>query len=410
MEVIHARCAGLDVHKKTVVACVRVAAGDGVRHEVRTFGTTTGALEALGAWLRAEGCTHAVLESTGVYWKPVWAVLTGDDLTLVLAHAAAVRNIPGRKSDVKDARWLADLLAHGLVRPSFVPPGAQQALRELTRTRKQLVRESTAHTQRIQKLLESANVKLGSVLTDVVGASGRAIVEALVAGETDAERLADRLHARAQAKRPAVVAALTGGRLQPHQRVLLRQHLALIASVEASVAAIEVEIAAALESFRGAVARLVTIPGISLTTAAVVVAEIGADMTRFPTAGHLRSWAGLCPRLDESAGKHGSRRIRKGAPWLKPILVQSAWAAVRVPDSYSRALYHRLARRSGKKPAIVAVAAAMLTAIYHMLRTDQPYRDLGAHHLTDTDRRRKAQRLAAQLKQLGYAVDLEAAA
>lgn len=410
MEVIHARCAGLDVHKKTVVACVRVAEGSAVRHEVRTFGTTTAALETLGAWLRAEGCTHAVLESTGVYWKPVWAVLAGDDLTLVLAHAAAVRNIPGRKSDVKDARWLADLLAHGLVRPSFVPPAAQQALRELTRTRKQLVREITAHTQRIEKLLESANVKLGSVLTDVLGPSGRAIVEGLASGETDAERLADRLHARSQPKRAAVVAALHGARLQPHQRVLVRQHLALIGSVEASVAAIETEIVAALAGFRGAVDRLVTIPGIGTTAAAIVVAEIGVDMTRFPTAGHLRSWAGLCPRLDESAGKHGSRRIRPGAPWLKPILVQSAWAAVRVPNSYSRALYHRLARRSGKKPAIVAVAAALLTAIYHMLKTDQPYRELGAQHLTETDRRRKAQRLTAQLKHLGYDVSLHEAA
>lgn len=410
MEVIHARCAGLDVHKKTVVACVRVAAGPAVRHEVRTFGTTTAELETLGGWLRREGCTHAVLESTGVYWKPVWAVLAGEDLTLVLAHAGAVRNIPGRKSDVQDARWLADLLAHGLVRPSFVPPAAQQALRELTRTRKQLVRESTAHTQRIHKLLESANVKLGSVLTDVLGPSGRAIVEALATGETDVERVADRLHARSRAKRPAVVAALQGARLQPHQRVLLQQHLALIGSVEASVAAIEAEIAAALEPFRGAVARLVTIPGISTTAAAVVVAEIGADMTRVATAGHLRSWAGLCPRLDESAGKHGSRRLRKAAPWLKPILVQSAWAAVRVPNSYSRALYHRLARRSGKKAAIVAVAAALLTAIYHMLRTDQPYRDLGPHHLTEAARRRKASRLATQLKHLGYEVTLHEAA
>jgi transposase len=301
-------------------------------------------------------------------------------------------------------------LAHGLVRPSFVPPAAQQALRELTRTRRQLGREIVAHTQRIQKLLESANVKLGSVLTHVLGPSGRAIVEALVAGETDVERLADKLHARSQAKRPTVVAALQGGRLQAHQRVLLRQHLALIGSVEASVAAIEAEIATALEAFRGGVDRLVTIPGISATTAAVVVAEVGTDMTRFPTAGHLRSWVGLCPRLDESAGKHGSRRVRKGAPWLKPVLLQSAWAAIRVPNSDHRALYHRLARRSGKKPAAVAVAAALVTAIYHMLRTDQPYRDLGAQHLSEADRTRRAQRLAAQLKHLGYEVSLHKAA
>jgi transposase len=347
-------------------------------------------LETLGAWLRAEGCTHAGLESTGVDWTPVWAVLDGPDLTLVLAHAAAVRNIPGRKSDVKDARWRADLLAHGLVRPSFVPPAA--------------------HTRRIQKLLESANAKLRSVLTAVLGPSGRAIVEALAAGETDAESLADRLHVRSRAKRPAVVAALTGARLQPHQRLLLRQHLARIASVEASVAAIAAEIAAALEPFRAAVDRVVTVAGLGRTAAAIVTAEIGVDMSRVPTAGHLRSWATLCPRLDESAGKRGARRIRKGAPWLKPILVQAAWAAIRVPHSYPRALYHRLARRSGKKAAIVAVAASLLPAIYEMLRTDQPYRDLGAAHLPETDRRRKVAHLTAQLKHLGYEVSLHEAA
>jgi transposase len=409
MDVVHARCAGLDVHKKTVVACVRVADGATVRHEVRTFGTTTRSLLALADWLRETGCTHAVAEATGIYWKPVWAVLAAEDRTLVLAHAAAVRAIPGRKSDVKDAQWLADLLAHGLVRASFVPPAPQQALRELTRTRKQLVREAAAHAQRIHKLLEAANLKLASVLSEVVGGSGRAILAGLVAGETDPERLADRLHPRSRHKRAAVVEALRG-RLQPHQRFLLGQHLAMIAHVEASIAAIETAIATALEPFRAAVARLVTIPGVSLTTAAIIVAEVGTDMSRFPTAGHLRSWAGLCPRLDESAGKHGSRRIRKGAPWLKPILVQSAWAAVRSHDGYSRALFHRLCRRSGKKQAIVAVAAALLTAIYAMLKTDQSYRDLGPQHLTESDRRRRAQRLATQLEHLGYEVTLREAA
>ncbi len=409
MEVIHARCAGLDVHKKTVVACVRIATAEAVRHEVRTFGTTTRELLALGDWLRAEGCTHAVLESTGVYWKPVWAVLA-NDVTLLLAHAAAVRNVPGRKSDVQDARWLADLLAHGLVRASFVPPPEQQALRELTRTRKQLVREGTAHTQRIHKILETVGIKLASVLTDVLGVSGRAVIAALAAGETDPERLADRLHARSQGKRAAVVLALTGARLRAHHRLLLQQHLQLIASLEGSIAALETEIAALLVPFRAAVDRLVTIPGIRATAAAVVVAEIGTDMQRFPTAGHLRSWVGLCPRLNESAGKHGSQRIRKGAPWLKPVLVQSAWAAVQVRDSYSRALYTRLLHRSGKKQAIVAVAAALLTAIYHMLKSDQPYRDLGPHHLTETDRRRMTQRLTRRLQQLGYEVTLRHAA
>jgi transposase len=409
MDVVHARCAGLDVHKRTVVACVRVAEGGSVRYEVRTFGTTTRQLLALADWLREAACTHAVAEATGVYWKPVWGVLAAEDFSLVLAHAAAVRAIPGRKSDVKDAQWLADLLAHGLVRASFVPPAPQQALRELTRTRKQLVREAVAHAQRIHKLLEAANLKLASVLSEVVGASGRAIVSGLVAGETDPERLADRLHPRSRHKRAAVVEALQG-RLAPHQRFLLGQHLAMIEHVEASVAAIEAEIATALEPFRAAVAQLVTIPGVSATTAAVIVAEVGTDMSRFPTAGHLRSWAGLCPRLDESAGKHGSRRIRKGAPWLKPVLVQAAWAAVRSHDGYSRALFHRLRRRSGKKQAIVAVAAALLTAIYAMLQKGEPYRDLGPQHLPDIDRRRRAQRLAHQLQRLGYEVTLREAA
>lgn len=409
MDLMHARCAGLDVHQKTVVGCVRVADGTAVRHDVRSFVTTTRGLLELAAWLRAEGCTHAVLEATGIYWKPVWAVLATEALTMILAPAAAVRNMPGRKSDVKDAEWLADLLAHGLVRASFVPPAPQQALRELTRTRKQLVREAAAHAQRIHTRLESANLKLASVLPRVVGASGRAILAGLVAGETDPERLADRLHPRSRGKRAAVVEALQG-RLAPHQRFLLGQHLALIDHVEASVAAIEAEITTALGAFRGAVDRLVTIPGVSATTAAVIVAEVGTDMRRFPTAGHLRSWAGLCPRLDESAGRHGSRRTRHGAPWLKPVLVQAAWVAVRAPNSYSHALFHRLARRTGKKRAIVAVAAALLTAIYYMLQRDQDYRDLGPQHLTDADRRRTAARLAQHLRRLGYDVTLQEAA
>jgi transposase len=407
MDLLYARCAGLDVHKKTVVACVRVVEAATIRREVRTFATTTPGLEALGAWLKEEGCTHAVLESTGIYWKPVWTVLATTTLELVLAHAVAVRNLPGHKSDVKDARWLADLLAHGLVRPSFVPPAAQQALRELTRTRKQLVREITAHTQRIHKLLASANVLLEPVVTNLLGPSGRAIVTALATGETDADRLAACLHRRSHGKRATLVAVVAGARLQAHQRVLLRHHLALIASIEASVAALDEEIATALQPFHAAVACLVTVPGISHTAAAVIIAELGIDMRRFPHAGNARAWTGLCPQLNQSADKHGSRRLRPGAPWLKPILVQAAWVAVRVPDSYCRALYHRLARRSGKKQAIVAVAASLLTAIYHMLRDVQPYHDLGAHHLTTVDRARQARRLTSQLRHLGYQVQLQ---
>jgi len=408
MEVLHRRCAGLDVHKKTVVACARLMEGDTIHYEVRTFGTTTSALLALGDWLRAHGCTHAVLESTGVYWQPVWHVLA-EELELVLAHAAAVRNIPGRKSDVSDAQWLAELLAHGLVRPSFVPSGPQQALRELTRTRKQLVREVGAHSQRIHKLLESANLKLSSVLTDLLGVSGRAILRALAAGETDPGHLADCLHRRSHGKRAAVIDALQG-RLRPHQRVLLGQHLTLVTALEASIRALEEEIATALAPFRRAVAHVLTVPGVNTTAAPVILAEIGTDMSRFPTAGHLRSWARLSPRLDESAGRHRSRRIQRGGRWLKATLIQCAWGAIQVRDSYPRALYHRLVRRHGKKPAIVAVAAALLTAIYHMLRTDQDYRDLGPAHFTDADRQRAANRLARRLRALGYEVSLRPAA
>jgi len=408
MEVLYARCAGLDVHKRQVVACVRVATGGTMRYAVRTFATTAAGLLELHDWVTSEGCTHAVLESTGVYWKPVWHVLE-DAVTLVLANATAVRNLPGRKSDVSDAQWLADLLAHGLVRGSFVPPAPIQALRELTRTRKQLVREVTAHSQRIEKVLESADLKLAAVLHPLLGVSGRAMVDALAAGQTDPERLADLAHPRLRTPRAELVAALQG-HLRAHHRVLLRQHLRVIATLEATIRAIEEEIGAALAPFRTAVAHLVTMPGVSETAAHIIIAEIGTDMTRFPTVGHLLSWAGLCPRLDESAGKRRSTRIRKGAPWLKPVLIQGAWAAVRVQDSYLRAQFLRLKTRRGPMKAIVAVAASMLTASYYMLRDDRDYRDLGGDYFQRLDHGRLVSRLTRRLQHLGYEVSLRPAA
>jgi transposase len=407
MDVLYARCVGLDVHKRQVVACIRIAGDDAVWHEVRTFGTTAAELLALHDWVVAAGCTHAVLESTGVYWKPVWHVLE-DSVTLVLANATAVRNLPGRKSDVSDAQWLAALLAHGLVRGSFVPPAPIQALRELTRTRKQLVREVTMHSQRIEKVLESGDVKLGAVLRPLLGTSGQAIVGALAAGDTDVERLVALAHPRLHAKRDALRAALPG-RLRSHHRVLLREHLRMIAALAQTIAAIEEEIGAALAPFRAAVAHLVTIPGVGETAAHILIAEIGTDMTRFPTGGHLISWAGLCPRLDESAGHRRSTRIRKGAPWLKPVLVQCAWAAIR-PEGYFRAQYLRLKSRRGPMKAIVAVAASLLTAAYYMLRNDQDYRDLGADHFQRRDRVRLVAGLTRRLQHLGYEVTLRPAA
>ena len=408
MEVLYPRCAGLDVHKETVVACTRVVTGGRVETEVRTFATTTAGLLALSDWLSAHGCTHVAMESTGVYWKPVWHVLA-DSFELVLANAGHVRNVPGRKSDVNDAMWLADLLAHGLLRSSFVPPPAVQELRDLTRTRKQLVRALGQHVQRIEKVLEDANLKLTGVLNDVVGASGRRMLDALIAGETDPAALAALASPRVKASRTELCEALRG-RVTPHHRFLLREHLAMIDHLRERIAVFDAQIGAALEPFRAAAGRLVSIPGVSEVTAQVIVAEIGIDMSRFPTVGHLISWAGLCPRMDESAGKRRSTRIRKGAPWLKTVLVQCAWAATRAKGTYLQAQFRRLKGRRGAMKAIVAVAASILTAAYHMLRDGVPYRELGPTYFDRRDKAALAQRLARRIKDLGYDVQLNAAA
>jgi transposase len=408
MKVLYERCAGLDVHKDVVVGCSRVMEGGRARYEVRRFATTTRGLLELADWLRGWECTHVAMESTGVYWRPVWHVLEGE-FDLVLANAAHIRNVPGRKSDVNDATWIADLLAHGLIRASFVPPGAIQELRDLTRTRRQLVREIGQHNQRIQKTLEDANVKLGSVVSDVLGESGRRILKAIIAGETDAERLAALGSERLHCTREQLADALYG-RITNHHRFLLGQHLATIEHLERTVREFEAQIGAALESFRTQIERLMTIPGVSETAARVIVAEIGTDMERFPTAQHLVSWAGLCPGLNESAGKRLSTRLRKGAPWLKPVLVQCAWAAARSKQTYLQAQYLRLKARRGPKKAAVAVAASILTAAYHMLRHGAAYNDVGPGHFAVRDRALVAQRLARRIRDLGYEVEIKKAA
>ena len=373
MEVLHPCCAGLDVHRDSVVACARLVRHGRVERHVETFGTTTAELERLSRWLSGFAITDVAMEATGVYWKPVWAVLA-EAFALVLANAQHVKNVPGRKTDVNDATWLADLLAHGLIRGSFVPPLTVQALRDLTRTRKQLTREKTAHVQRIDKLLQAANLKLGSVLADIVGVGGRAVLDALVEGESDPERLADHIRTRIRASRREVVEALRG-RLSAHQRLLLRLHLGQLDALDAAIAQIDAELGERLEPFRDTIARLTTIPGVSALAATVIVAEIGFDMARFPTAAHLISWAGLCPRQDESAGKRRSTRLRQGAPWLKTLLVQTAWCATRAKGTYLRALFGRLRARRGPRKAIVAVAASILTAVYWMLRRGVAYQD-----------------------------------
>jgi transposase len=404
MDVMYPRCAGLDVHKDTVVACARLVSDGKLSQEVRTFGTTTTELLALADWLHERGCTHAAMESTGVYWKPVWHVLE-ESLTLVLANAMHIKNVPGRKTDVNDATWIADLLAHGLIRGSFVPPTPVQEMRDLTRTRKQLVREAAQHSQRIQKTLEDANIKVASFVSDLLGKSGRAILDALARGETDPEKLADLTGGRLKASRRELVEALRG-RLRPHHSFLIKLHLDQIDALDQAVRDVEARVGDALEPFRDLEGLLTTIPGVSVTTAQVLLSEIGTDMSRFPTAGHLISWAGLCPGHNESAGKHRSTRIRKGGQWLKATLVQSAWPASRKKGSYFKALFHRIRARRGPKKAAVAVAASMLTSAYHMLKTGVVYEDLTETYFAHRDRSKLAKRLVKRLEELGMTVQV----
>jgi transposase len=399
----------LDVHKDTVVTCVRLAQSGGeAKREVRTFATTTRGLLELSDWMAAQGCTHVAMEATGVYWKPVWHILEGN-FELVLANAAHIRNVPGRKTDINDATWIADLLAHGLIRGSFVPPTAIQHVRELTRTRKQLVREVAQHTQRIQKTLEDANIKLTGTISDVLGLTGRAILDALVAGEKDPERLADLAHHRIKAPRAKLVETLRG-QVTEHHRFLLKLHLGQVDALRAGIAEVDDQLGKALGEATAMIELLTTMPGVGELVAQVIVGEIGTDMGRFPSAAHLISWAGLCPRSDESAGKRRNTRIRHGAPWLKTTLVQAAWAAVSRKNSYHRAQFQRLKARRGPKKAVIAVAASMLTAAYHMLRDGTAFQDLGVDHFDRQDHAKTAQRLTRRLQQLGYVVDIRPAA
>jgi transposase len=328
MELLHRRCCGLDVHKETVVGCLRLVSDAKVTTEVRTFQTTTADLLRLSEWLAANECTHVVMEATGVYWKPVWHILDDGEFALVLANAAHVKNVPGRKTDVNDAMWLAELLAHGLIRASFVPDTQTQEMRNLLRTRKQLVREQTSHVLRVQKTLEDANIKLDSVLTDLMGKTGRAMLEALIAGETNPAKLASLADRRVKASPEEFREALRG-RVRKHHRFLLRLHLNQIDALDAAMATLDTQVDANLGPFRTAIEQIISIPGIKNLGAQVIVSEIGIDMSRFASAAHLLSWTCICPRNDESAGKRRSNRMRKGGTWLKTTLVQCAWAAVR---------------------------------------------------------------------------------
>jgi transposase len=409
MRVMHERCAGLDVHQKTVVACVLTgAAGSEAKQEKRTFTTVTSDLLKMGDWLGECAVTHVAMESSGVYWKPVWAILEGH-LDLTLANAAHIKNVPGRKTDQKDAEWIAELLRHGLIEKSFVPPVAIQDLRELTRYRAQVTGERSAVGNRIRKLLEGANIKLGSVASDVMGVSGQRMLDALVAGESDAARLAELALGQLRKKQVQLEVALDG-RVREHHRRLLRLQLANWRFLDRLTEELDVEIDRELGPVREAAKLVETVPGISALTAWNVVAEIGPDMNQFPSAAHLGSWAGLCPGNNESAGKHYSGKTRSGNVWLKRALCQAAWAASHTRDTYFAAQFRRLAAKRGKKRAIIAVAHSLLVVIYTMLKQGKGYLELGADYFEKLHAGDFKRYLVRKLEAQGYKVTLEAAA
>jgi transposase len=407
MEVLHARCAGLDVHKDSVVACVRIASGSKVNRETATFGTTTSQLIALSEWLKQSGVTHVAMEATGVYWKPVWHILE-ESFTLLLGNARRMRNVPGRKSDVNDANWIADLLAHGLIEPSFVPDRPIQELRDLTRTRKQLVRVAADASNRLQKVLEDANIKLGSLLSDVMGPSGRAIIDAIITGETDPQRLAALGSTRLKAT-PAQLREALRGRITEHHRFMLAMHLQHYDQTQQMVERIDARIEELGHPFVDAVERLVEVPGISRTAAFTLVSEIGVDMGRFERPQRLVSFAGVCPRLEESAGKKKSTRARRAGTWLKTIAVTCGWAAARTKKSYFRAQFQRIKARRGPTKAVIAVASSLMTVVFFVLR-GRRFVDVGDAYFDRLNRERTARRLRKRIEALGYSVTIQPAA
>jgi transposase len=399
LEVVHERCCGLDVHKKTVVACI---ISPGTR-EVRTFGTMTDELEALATWLEEHGVTHVAMESTGVFWKPIYNVLEAGDFELLVVNAQHMKAVPGRKTDVKDAEWIADLLRHGLLRASYVPSREERELRELVRYRKSLIRERAAEVNRVQKVLEGANIKLASVASDVLGKSGRAMLEALSAGATDPKALAALARGKLQDKQAELERALRGV-VGEHQRMVLATQLRHISYLDEEIERLGAEVAKRQRPFEDALERLQTIPGVGKRTAEVLVAEIGTDMSRFPTAGHLASWAGLCPGQNESAGKRMSGRTRKGNASVRESLTESARAAGRTRRTYLSAQYHRIAARRGAKRAAVAVAHTILVIAYHLLRDGGTYEDLGPNYFDERDKSATVKRSVARIERLGYNV------
>lgn len=437
MEVTFTHCAGLDVHKKTVVACCITPGAKGEKQiEVRTFGTMTVDLLALSDWLTSQQITHVAMESTGEFWKPIYNLLEGN-FEILVVNAKHIKNVPGRKTDVKDAEWIAELLRHGLVRGSFIPPQAQRDLRDLTRQRTNLVQDRATVVNRLQKVLEWANIKLSSVATDVTGVSARAMLEAIVQDQVDPAALSELARGRLRKKRDALEQALTGA-VRDHHRFMIGQHLTQIDFLDQQIAAFDEQITAAMQdmsqppdepgpaqpdasqvvvtppedttaplTWEAAVALLDTIPGVGPRAAEMILAEIGLDMSRFPSEAHLSSWAKVSSGNNESAGKRYSGAIGHGNRWLRTVLVQVAWAAVKVKKSYLSSFYHRLAARRGAKRAIIAVAHRLLIAIYHMLKKQEPYKDLGATYLDERNKPKVVSRMKHRIEQLGYRVTIE---
>lgn len=407
MEVVHERSAGLDVHKRTVVACVLEPGANGaVDRETRTFSTMLGAIELLAAWLTEKGVTHIALEATGVYWKPIYNVLEGEDRwTILVVNPEHVKAISGRKTDRADAERLAFLLRHDLLQGSFIPAREQRELRELTRGRTALVRERARAVQRLEKVLEGANIKLGAVVTELLGVSGQRMLDAALQGVTDPDELVGLAHGRLQPKRERLIQALQGQLTRP-LRFLAQQHLDHWRELDARVAAFDAEIAEQLRPFDELVTRLDAIPGVGRRTAEVLLAEIGTDVAAFPTDRHLAAWAGVSPGNRQSGGRRKIARTRQGNPWLKGALTEAAWAAARTKTGYLPAQYRRIAARRGRKRAIVAVAHSLVIAVYHMLADKADFQDLGTDYFDQRDRDRREQRAIATLRALGHEVTL----
>ena len=403
MEVVYERCCGLDVHKKSVVACVITPEGQ----RVRRFGTMTKDLLTLAKWLAEHRVTHVAMESTGVYWKPVFNLLE-DSFELVLANAHHIKVVPGRKTDVKDAEWIADLLRHGLIRGSFIPDRAQRELRELLRYRRRLIQQRTQVVNRIQKVLEGGNIKLSAVASDAVGASGRAMLEAMVAGEEDPKALASLAKGKLRDKRPALEEALQG-LMGSHQRLMLQSQLRHLSFLDEEITRLDEEVSTRTVPFKEAVHRLDEIPGVGPRSAEQILGEIGTDMSRFPTAAHLASWARLCPGNNESAGKHKSGRSGKGNPWLGSTLIEAARAAARTKDRYLSAQHRRIAARRGSNRAAKAVAHSIIVSIHHMLSNGTTYRELGGNYFDIRDHDAAVRRSVRRIERLGYKVTLNAA-